>query len=504
MIWALTYMVTQYPWFYGYYPASDLSLALPLAAIPFAFLLFVYWGIGVIMPRSGSDYIWVSRILNPSVGFAWSMFYMFVVFTTSYVSICFPFTYLVASGFTTWGMLYNSASLTAVGVYLSSAEGSFYFSFAITLILAVFAALGSRSIKAVLYVSWAVAIIGVVITWWMLGTTTPAIFAAKWDSVMSGYPSYQALIDSASKAGWTPTAVSLSGVFASVPLAALFLFGGNFGGNVILGEVKGVKKAVPIALYLSLVAGILFWSIGGYLELSAVGGTWLKALAYSWEVQPSAYNLPFPPSLPLFLSILAYPNSLLIGLVYATWTIGSIQALFVYFWVPSRYFFAWSFDRVIPLKFADVSDKFHTPHYSIAGIVVLSGVLLWLTAYTGWSSAFALGTFLWVISYIVPALAAVVLPFRKKNLFDQAPNFMRKNLAGVPLFSIVGAIAAISYAYLGYIASTNPLITSLTQAGLLIAAGVLVCGFVIYFASAAYHKRTGLDLAMSFKELPPE
>ena len=64
MIWALTYMVTQYPWFYGFNPGSDLSLALPIAAIPFAFLLLVYWGIGVIMPRSGSDYVWVSRIIS--------------------------------------------------------------------------------------------------------------------------------------------------------------------------------------------------------------------------------------------------------------------------------------------------------------------------------------------------------------------------------------------------------------------------------------------------------
>lgn len=504
MIWALTYMVTQYPWFYGFNPGSDLSLALPIAAIPFAFLLLVYWGIGVIMPRSGSDYVWVSRIISPSIGFAWSLFYMFVVFTTSYISICFPFTYLISSGFTIWGMLYNSPSLGSIGIYLSSASGSFFFSVFLTVVFAVFAILGSRFIKALLYTSWAVALAGVVVTWWMLASASPGIFAAKWNAVMSGYPTYEALMGAAKTAGWTPTPLAFSAVLASLPLAALFMFGGNYGGNVILGEVKGIKKAVPIALFLSLVLGVLFWAVGGYLELHAVGGDWLRALAYTWEVQPSAYTLPFPPSLPLFLSVLAYPNSLLIGIVFFTWIVGSIQALFVYFWVPSRYFFAWAFDRILPLKFASVSDRFHSPNYSIAAIVVLSVVLLGLTAYGGWSNAFALGTFLWVISYVVPALAAVILPYKKKELLAHAPGFMSRKVAGVPVLSIIGVIAAVSYGYMGYVAYTNPLITSLTVTGLLIGVGVIVVGFVVYFASAAYQKSKGIDLSLTFKELPPE
>ncbi len=504
MIWALTYMVTQFAWFYGFNPGSDLSLALPIAAIPFAFLLLVYWGIGVIMPRSGSDYVWVSRIIHPAVGFAWSLFYMFVVFTASYVSICFPFTYLLSSGFTIWGMLYNSPSLSNIGIFLSSSNGSFFFSVFLTVVFAVFAILGSRFIKGLIYVSWVVALVGVGVTWWMLGSTTPAIFAAKWNSVMTGYPTYQAIADTAKSAGWTPTPQTFGAVIASLPLAALFMFGGNYGGNVILGEVKGIKKAVPIALFLSLVLGVVFWAVGGYLELSAVGGDWLRALAYIWEVQPAAYNLPFPPSLPLFLSILAYPNSLLIAIVFFTWLIGSLQALFVYFWVPSRYFFAWSFDRILPSKFASVSDRFHSPNYSIAGIVVLAVVLLGLTAYAGWSNAFALGTFLWVISYVVPSAAAVILPYKKKELLAHAPAFMGKRIAGVPVLSILGAIAAVSYGYMGYVAYTNPLITSLTVTGMIIGLGIIVVGFVVYFISVAYQKSKGIDLSLSFKELPPE
>lgn len=503
MIWALTYMVTQYPWFYGFNPGADLTLSLLIVAIPFSFLLLVYWGIGVIMPRSGSDYVWVGRVFHPSIGFAWSVLYMFVVFATSIVSQLFTYTYLLASAFTTGAILFNAPGLASIGNSLSSPLGTFGFSVLLTIIFAVFAIFGAKLIKGLLYVSWATAFVGVALMWYLLASIEPTAFAAKWNAVMTGYPTYEALQSAATNAGWTPPIGGLTAVIGALPLAALFLMGGQYGANVILGEVKGVRKTVPIALFLSMFLGIFFWSMGGFLTLKALGANWLYAVSYSWVVQPSSYLLPFPPAETLFLSVIAYPNSLLIGLVFFTWLFGSVQALFVYFWAPSRYFFAWAFDRVIPTKFADVGRRFHTPHIAIGAISILAVVELWLYAYTGFSSAFALGTFLWVVSYVVPCLAAVVFPFVKKDLMEQAPGFMQKKIAGIPLLSLIGIIAAGTFAYMGYIAYTNPLITSLTTAGGIMAVIVIAVAFLIYGVSILYHRRRGLDVLMALKELPP-
>lgn len=503
MVWALTYMVTQYAWFYGFNPGADLTLALVIVAIPHGLLLLVYWGIGVIMPRSGSDYVWVSRTFHPSIAFAWSLLYMFVVFATSIVSQCFTYTYLLGSAFTTGGFLYNAPNLTDIGNSLSSPLGTFSFSVLLVVIFAVLAILGAKLIKGLLYVTWATAIIGVALMWWLLASTDPATFAAKWNSVMTGFPSYEALQQSAVTAGWTPPVGGLSAIFGALPLAALFYMGSQYGANVILGEVKGVRKTVPIALFLSVLVGWIFWSVGGYLTLKAVGANWFYAVAYSWMVQPSSYLLPFPPAETLLLSVIAYPNSLLIGLVFFTWLFGSVQALFVYFWAPTRYFFAWAFDRIIPTRFADVGRRYHTPHIAIAGVTVLAVVELWLYAYAGFANAFALGTFLWVISYVIPCLAAAVLPYRRKDLMEQAPAFMQKKIGGVPMLSLIGIVAAVMFGYMGYIAYTNPLITALTVAGLTMAVVVIVVGFLIYGASVLYHRRRGLDIMMAFKELPP-
>jgi amino acid transporter len=295
----------------------------------------------------------------------------------------------------------------------------------------------------------------------------------------------------------------MAAVMGALPLASLFLFGGNYGGNVIAGEIKDVRKTVPLALFLSLALGIIYWSISGFLTLNAVGENWFYALSYSWAVQTSSYSLPFPPSQPLLLSVIAYPNAILLALIFLTYFFGSVQILFVYFWVPSRYFFAWSFDRIIPTKFADVSERYHTPHVAIGAMTVMSIILLGLYAFTSWPTAFTIGTFLWGVAYVIPALATIIFPYTKKDLLEQAPEFMRKRIAGVPLVTILGILCSASFAYMGYIAYTNPLITSPTLSGLGIAAGIVIAAFIVYYASVAYHKSHGLDIEMAFKEIPP-
>ena len=503
MVFGLVFTTTQFPWFYGFNPGANLALSLIIAGVPFVLLMLVYWVIGVIMPRSGSDYVWVSRVFHPSIGFAWSFLYMFAVFVAAYVGGLSAFSYALSIAVTMWGLLFSNPGLVDMGNFLSSPTGAFYIAIGFTAIFAVLAVFGARLIKGLLYISWGAAIVGIGLMWYLLGTTNPAAFAAKWNSVMVSYPTYEALQKAATTAGWTPPTGGLVAVLGALPLASLFLFGGNYGGNVIAGEVKNVRKTVPLALFLSLILGIVYWSISGFLTLNAVGANWFYSVAYSWEVAPASYTLPFPPSQPLLLSVIAYPSAILLALIFLTYFFGSVQILFVYFWVPSRYFFAWSFDRIIPTRFADVSKRFHTPHIAVSAMTVLSVIILGLYAFTSWSTAFTIGTFLWGIAYVIPALATIVFPYTKKDLFEQAPEFMRKKLAGVPIISILGVLCSIAFGYMGYIAYTNPLITSPTLTGIGIAVGILVACFIVYFASLAYHKRRGLDIEMAFKELPP-
>jgi amino acid transporter len=195
--------------------------------------------------------------------------------------------------------------------------------------------------------------------------------------------------------------------------------------------------------------------------------------------------------------------------MFITYILGSIAPLFAFFWIPSKYIFAWSFDRIIPARFGDISKRFNTPYLSILGIAVLGIGLSFPYAYYGWGNVFTIGSVIWGIAFIVPGLALLVFPFTKKQLFALSPGFTAKKIGGVPIVSIFGALTAIGFAYIGYIAFNNSLYGN-GAVGLLntftyeLLVSILVIGFVIYAISYYYHKSRGVDITLGFREIPPE
>ncbi|MDE1852448.1 MAG: APC family permease [Thaumarchaeota archaeon] len=506
MVFALVFTITQFAWFYGNTLGANLPLSLVVAAIPFIFLMLTYWAIGVVMPRAGNDYVWVGRIFRPSIGFAWGVFYMVVVFLVAYVGEIGPFSYAVSVAVTILGLTSNSASLVSMGAYLGGAQGTFLLGSLFTVVFGVFAILGSKLIKALLYATWAVAIAGIALMWYILGTVSNATFAANWNALVANGNSsltYQAVQNAAvAGSGFPGMVTGFSGIVAALPLAFLFLFGGNYA-NAFAGEIKNIRKSIPIALFLSLIFGVIYWSITSTLTLNAVGAGWLTSVGYAWDVA-KGYVLPYAPTQPLFLAVAAYPNNTMIGVMFFLYIAGSLGALFTYFWIPTKYFFAWSFDRVIPTPFSNVSSRFKTPYLSVVAIVVLGVLLSYIYQILGYSTYFTMGTVLWGVSYVVPALALTVFPYAKKDMFAAAPGWIGKRVGGVPLVSLVGLLTVIGFGYVGYVAYTNPLITAANEFSVILAVGLVVLAFLVYYVSRAYYKGKGLDLSVALKEIPPE
>jgi amino acid transporter len=292
-------------------------------------------------------------------------------------------------------------------------------------------------------------------------------------------------------------------------LAFLFLFGGNYA-NAFAGEIKNIRKSLPIALFLSLVLGLGYWILTSTLTVNTVGFNWITTVGHGWASGGSStgvpsYPLPYQPTQPLFLAVAAYPNTLLIDLMFFTYIIGSLGPVFAYFWIPSKYLFAWSFDRVIPSKFADVSSRFHTAWVAVLATMVIGIIGEYVYSVLGYSSYFSMGTVLWGISYTIPGLALTIFPFVKKDLFAGAPGWMGKKVAGIPLLSIVGLITTIGFSVVGYIAFTSNVVNSVpVNVTAEVSGATIVLGFAIYFVSKWYHKREGLDVSIALKEIPPE
>jgi amino acid transporter len=511
MVFALIFTTVQFPWFYGESGAADLPTSLVVGAVPFVFLMIAYWAIAVVMPRTGNDYVWVGRLFHPSIGFVWGVLYMFTVLFTAFVGAgVAPFSTALSTCLTTLGLIANSASLTNLGSFIGGITGTFELSIVLTLLFAVFSVVGSRFIKALMYGSWVAAIVGIALMWYILGTTSSQTFVSNWNALLvpafGNNATYQALQSSGQAAGFTPSPPGFSSILVALPLTSLFLLGGNYT-NAFVGEIKDVKKSIALALFLSLFFGIVYWSVTAALTINMVGGAnWMGSIGYAYFALGSKFALPFEPNQPLMLAVSAYPNYALIYLMFIFYLLGSIGPIFAYFWIGSKYIFAWAFDRVIPSKFADIGERFRTPHLSIIAVVALGIISEAFYEVQGWAASFTMGSILWCVLYVVPAAALVIFPYVKKDLFNQSPGFVKWKLAGLPVVSIVGAITAIAFAwegYIGFVTGCGGYCTPSQFAYYLIAA-VIVLGFVVYGAAWAYHKHEGLDLSLALKAIPPE
>ncbi|HLQ06830.1 MAG TPA: hypothetical protein VK126_03670 [Nitrososphaerales archaeon] len=513
-VFALVFTITQFAWFYGNTLGADLTGSLLLAAVPFAFLMLTYWAIGVIMPRTGNDYVWVGRILHPSIGFTWGMVYVLIVFLSAFIGAgTGPLAFAVSSIVSVAGLLGGpSSSLNSLGTFLGGPQGTLEVMILLTLVVAAFTIFGSKLIKAFLYTTWVFAIVGMIIMWYILSTTSNATFQSNWNSLISqgqANYTYAGLQSAASSNAPFTQAVGFTGIIAALPLAFLFLFGGNYA-NAFAGEIRNIKKSLPIALFLSLLLGLAYWILTSTLTINTVGFNWITTVGHGWANGGSStgvpsYPLPYQPTQPLFLAVAAYPNTLLIDLMFFTYIIGSLGPVFAYFWIPSKYLFAWSFDRVIPSKFADVSARFHTAWVAVLATMVIGIIGEYLYSILGYSSYFSMGTVLWGISYTIPGLALTIFPFVKKDLFASAPGWMGKKIGGLPLLTVVGLITTIGFAVVGYVAFTSTVVNSVPVNVTAEVVGVtLILGFAIFYASKWYHKRQGLDVSMALKEIPPE
>jgi APA family basic amino acid/polyamine antiporter len=519
MVFALVFTTTQFAWFYGNTAGANLPASLLVAAIPFIFLMISYYAISLVMPRTGSDYVWVSRIFSPSIGFAWALLYMIVVFLVAYVGEITAYSFALGTILSTSGILSGSASVANLGAFMETGEGAFLLAILLTILFGLFAVFGTKLVKGVIYGSWVMAIIGMLVMWYILGTTSQTAFASHWNAMLVGNP-ISGLTSQASYQNLYSTAVSLSApnyygglsfssIVVALPLASLFLFGGNYISG-FGGEIKNVRRSIPIALFLSLIFGIIFWSVTSTLTLHTVGANWMTAVGWNWDnnaANATKYALNgAPPTQPLMLAVAAYPNTALIYLMFVTYLIGSIAPLFAYFWIPTKYFFSWSFDRAVPSKFSSMSQRFNTPYWSVIGIVILGSVLSYIYWAAGWSTTFTVGSIVWGIAYVIPGLALMVFPFVKKNLFEQAPGFVKAKAGGFPLISLAGLITAIGFGYIGYIGYTSPAVVNVTYASydFELLAAVVIIGFVVYFVSKFYYKSRGIDISLAYKEIPPE
>jgi amino acid transporter len=170
----------------------------------------------------------------------------------------------------------------------------------------------------------------------------------------------------------------------------------------------------------------------------------------------------------------------------------------------TRVIFAAAFDRILPDGAAAVSEKRRVPVWSLVLMLAPAVGLAALYWYNSTFHTYTLdATLVIAVTYLFSAIAVVLLPFVKRDLWRASPASRLKFL-GVP---IVPAAGVVTIGLLGY-----NLYEWLTKAGygvnndhsLIYMGAMYVLAIVIYVTARIVRNRQGIDLSLINKEIPVE
>lgn len=484
------------------FPRSSLLAAL-FITLPFGIgFLLTYALLAIAMPRSGGEYLWVSRALHPSIGWGTSM--MGAVANAFYVGLGGYWVATLALGpvLSIYGVTQHSSTLTDWGNKLMSTgfpSWPWAFGIGFALLTGVLLLAGMRIYYKFQQIVWYIALATLAIGFIVMFTSSSGTFQSHFNqyAAASGGPHHAyGVVTAAARAKPSGTSVyDLFGMFSLVAYTAVV-------SAYLGGEVRTPRKSQLV----SMVGGGLIYFVFLVIVVLAIGhspGTsFNNDAAWVNGNVPKAYPVTSAPTFILWMSLLSGTSPILLVCV------GIAVTLFSLNWIPtatlqsSRAMFAWGFDRLLPERASSVSGRTGAPTVSVAAIVVVAIVLISLYA----NGAFKyVAPYLGLIAmYLVVCAVAIVFPFlpRSKNIYRGSAADI--SLAGIPLLTIGGVLGTVFYGVALYYSLHVTGLGYNTTSNIYLTAGTFVVPILLYFPVKWYRARQGISLTAATQTLPPE
>jgi amino acid transporter len=506
----------------GVYLGGNLIWATIISMILAGIGFPIVWGVlGGSMPRSGGEYIYNSRIIHPIVGIGESFGNAFVWIMWIYVLA--PWTadpgMVMMSQFMNWTWLYNPETEQFFGS-LSYTWGCFVIATVANIIAFLFVVFGikwfARIQKVVMIFGiGGCAVLLAAISYYALKLGQTG-FVESWNATAAQYGSIDYagfLAKAGEEAGQAmPTTWNWFDTFG-VMVAGSWLFAYSYCITFIAGEVKRPDKTIILSnLFAIIVPGVfMLWAaiaLYGLVKFDFFSAT--QFVDNAGSDLGGAYTVPWSTN---FLGILGMVTtnkvimfiSVLSFLAFNLWWIALSYLAF------PRIIFAWGMDRMGPKWFTDINPRFASPVKNHVLCFVLGQIMI--AVYVFWQNEAMQGlavTALEIFSVFgVTAIAALLFPYvkRAKGIWDASP-YKTWKVAGIPVVTI-GAIVDI--VYLGILAyfffflpdPAKRLEGFTTNTAVLIAV-TWILGIIWYLVWKQKSKSVGVDVSMTYGELPPE
>ncbi|HTS33383.1 MAG TPA: amino acid permease [Thermoplasmata archaeon] len=485
------------------YPNANLVTTVAIGFLINVAVGYVYWMLSSAMPRSGGDYVFLGRIFHPSIGLGTNLLFSVVFISwaglfawyTAAVALPMMFaSYSVAGG--------GATALTWATTLSSSTTDIFVVAFVILLAVVLISLLPTKWIfRTTVGIFVLTAVIYVTMMVLML-TTSQATFASHWNAANPASQSYIAVASQ----GSAIDGITSTGTFLGI-VYTMLSFIGYANSSYFAGEIRGSPtRTQGLAIFGAplIFAGL----IGGLYAATyySFGRDFLVGVSYG-SLYAGTVSIPGGVvASPLFLAAY-YVNS---PVVAAFLTFGLVLTFFgfslIYFIIPTRNLFAWSFDRILPAFFTKVS-RGGVPFVAVVTLGVAAFLALYVATYTTLFNYLTYSNFGFWLAVGIVCLGGALFPFLRRQLFAQAPRIVRAKVGPVPIITIVGVAGWIAAWFVSYAAST---IQYLGISGpypysyLLFLPIVFVLGVVLYWVAYAIQKHRGVPIDLIAKELPPD
>lgn len=482
------------------YPGSDMALAFIIAFFPVLFICLSYAWLGASMPRAGGDYVFMSRVLNPALGYA--------VTFGQFIARFFSVGFLLYTDVKLWGLAFlltGTAAkidwLASFGTYLMVDVAAAIVG-GILLLLTVWAFLikGGRTFTYYIFIVWLIPFIGgiLMMIYHMLNPFEPMKFKMLWDATW-GAGAYAEILSVTEATGWKVVPFSWDATMFAV-IFALFAYSGFHNPAQWAGEVKNPRKS----LIMGLVAATLitaFYYIGLAATVYYACGDFIYR--YNWAYYKARAMLKInpvvEPVMPLFSAIFVGGNPVLAILFAMAGAMALYHVQPAALMMDTRRLFSIAFDRFFPERFTEVSERFHTPIWAITFFLVggIIGILLASPLLGPLYPIFAgiSATFMYLLAYCFTGLALVMVPLLRPEIYEA----IKWEVRGISIPQVIGVLAFTTSIIFFAIAAQT--LSTFHIAISSVVLGLALLSFIYY---SIKNTKAGIDVKTIYYEVPPE
>ena len=488
------------------FPTGQIITAVIISAIWVSFLIIAYSGLIVTIPRAGGDYVWQTRILGSGFGFVmaatgwWFILWLWAPIYGNILAVQL-FEPLWATLKWTWP--------AGGAAWFGTSNGVFVITLITIALAGVLVSIGMAGYARIQRWCFIGGMIGFLVIVLLLLFNSHQSFINSFNqeaqNLFGVHNAYAATNAAAAKAGYATHSLGfgpLGPTMLLVPYMMFFLLWPNWGAT-LYGEIRGASDFRRVftgmfsGLWITVACTILFL----LLVYKTIGWDFYQnanALGYNLTPQFGIWPYPF-----MFAGWLVHNTAfqVVLILVLSLWFFGWVGTLFL---SSTRVIFAAAFDRVLPDRAAEVSEKRKVPVYSLVLMLLPAVGLAAVYSYSTTFRTYTLdATLVIAVTYLFSSIAVVILPWRKPELWRASPASKIKVL-GVPIVPVSGVITIGLLGFCLYEWFTNDLYYVNNADSLYYMGAMYVLAIVLYIAARVIRRRQGIDLGLINKEIPVE